>query len=132
MSVVIFVVLATSASVRAVYAFPLLVPLAILASPSVFEIRALPDSIFSYGSKILFWAIASVTWIVWLIMMFTHSPPNWAWLRRVLPPDFLPLFDPWTFILAAALTCAALLASVRFASAPGKGLTSWFTGLTLV
>ncbi|GAA4011691.1 ArnT family glycosyltransferase [Actimicrobium antarcticum] len=128
---VISLVLATSESVRAIYALPLLVPLAILATPSVYLINRLPDLLWARGSQILFASLAGLIWLGWLIMMSTQAVPQWPRLLRVLPADFAPEFDAPTFGLAITLTIAAGFALRIFAKLPARGLTSWLTGLTL-
>ena len=125
-------VLVTSESVRAIYALPLLVPLSIMAAPSVFLINPRLDRIWARGSIALFGVLAVLLWTIWGIMMASDAPPIWRWLLRVLPADFEPEFDPWTVAMAVTVTVAALIALLRFAKLPGRGLTAWLTGLTLV
>ena len=124
-------VLATSESVRAIYALPLLVPLSIIAAPSAFSINARIERIWVRCSIVLFGAIASVLWLVWAIMMVSDAPPLWRWLLRVMPGDFQPEFSLVTFLVAAVVTIAAVVGAIRFKSMPGRGLTTWLGGLTL-
>ena len=63
--------------------------------------------------------------------MATDAPPIWRWLLRVLPDDFEPDFEPWTFAAALTVTAGALFALRLFGRMPGRGLTAWLTGLTL-
>ena len=124
--------LITSQSVRAIYALPLLVPLAILAAPSVFSINARLDWFWAANSVMVFGALAGLLWLVWGIMMISDAPPPWHWLLRVLPADFEPEFDAPIAFAAVVVTIGALLALRHFARLPGRGLTTWFIGLTLV
>jgi 4-amino-4-deoxy-L-arabinose transferase-like glycosyltransferase len=130
-TLVMLLVLSVSESVRAVYALPLLVPLAVLAAPSVSFLPRLVDQLWSKGSKLLFALLAGLIWLGWAIMMATDAVPAWPRLLRVLPADFVPEFDLPTFSLALTLTIAAWYALRLFARYPAKGLTTWLTGLTL-
>lgn len=124
-------VLITSESVRAIYALPLLVPLAIMAASSVFSISRRFDQFWARSSMVLFGLLAVLIWTVWGVMMATDAPPIWRWLLRVLPGDFEPDFEPWTFAAALTVTAGALFALRLFGRMPGRGLTAWLTGLTL-
>ncbi len=124
-------VLITSESVRAIYALPLLIPLAIMAAASVFAISRRVDLVWARASMVLFGLLAVLIWTVWGVMMVTDAPPIWRWLLRVLPGDFEPDFEPWTFAAALLVTAGALIATRLFAKMPGRGLTTWLTGLTL-
>ena len=130
-SLVMLLMLSVSESVRAVYALPLLVPLAILAAPSVSLIPRLADRAWAGLSHLLFGLLSGVIWLGWAIMMTTDATPAWPWLLRLLPADFVPAFDLPTFSLALTLTLAAWYALRLFSRQPAIGLTSWLTGLTL-
>lgn len=125
-------VLITSQSVRAIYALPLLVPLAILAAPSPNLLNRHVDRLWSVGSMLLFGALAGLVWWVWGILMRTDAPPPWRWLLRVLPADFEPEFDAGTCLVAIGASLGAALLLRQFARLPGRGLTTWMVGLTLV
>ena len=130
-TLVILLVLSFSESVRAVYALPLLVPLAILAAPSVSHIPQLADWAWTKISQWLFGLLAAVIWLGWAIMMATDAAPAWPRLLRVLPSDFVPTFDLPIFLMALTLTCVAWCACRWFRRYPAYGLTTWFTGMTL-
>lgn len=132
MSLVILLAISSSASARAVYAFPLLVPLAILAVPAVFTVGKTIDQLWFYVNGIIFVPLAAGVWIVWIIMMQTSATPRWAWLHELLPADFVPRFDSLQFVIAAVLTVFASLAVVKSTRVPGRGLLSWMIGMTLV
>ena len=63
--------------------------------------------------------------------MATGAAPEWPWLLRMLPADYLPGFDAKAFAVALAATvCAALLASLRHRF-PASGLFTWTAGFAL-
>jgi 4-amino-4-deoxy-L-arabinose transferase-like glycosyltransferase len=129
-----FGVLWSSASARAVYALPLLVPLALLATPAIDALQGISSRLAGWGSALLFGALAAMIWLVWIVMMESGRPPNWAWLLRLLPADFTPAFEPAAFVLAAAVTVGAIVANWgnRWTPVRGRALFGWTSGLTLV
>lgn len=134
MAAVLLAVLWTSASARAVYALPLLVPLAILAVPSAVALRGWTAGLCTWASIVLHGALSAMLWLGWLLMMATGATPRWSWLMPLLPADFKPAFEPGPFLLAAlatVLTAAALRASSWLPRA-GRALITWVLGLTLV
>ena len=131
MSVVILLAISLSASARAVYAFPLLVPLAVLAAPSVFTLGAIGDRLWFWASVVIFWPLATGAWVAWLIMMQTGTTPDWLWLRQLLPAEFVPQFDTATFGIAVAATLMAAAGTARAIRMQGAGLLGWMIGMTL-
>lgn len=134
MSGVTMLVLSTSASARAVYAMPLLVPLAILATPSVQMLRTAAARLWVMSSVLLFGALAGTVWVGWLLMMTTGAPPQWPWLTRLLPADYIPNPQPFALLVAAAATAAAMLIVFhpRMAHSQGRPLLVWTAGVALV
>lgn len=134
LTTVTLVVLLSSACVRAVYALPILAPLAILAVPSARSLPLLVNRLWAGGSLILFVVPAAIIWSGWLIMMRTSAVPHWSWITRHLPADFVPQFDLLDFSVAAAVTAGACYGLRRYnaTQSPACGLFSWTIGLTLV
>lgn len=128
---VLMAVLATSSSARCVYAWPLLVPLALLAAPGARQLPKRIDQAFSAFGLALFGALASAILLGWLMMMATGAPPNWPRLLRLLPAEFVPYFDA-VHAMAALLLIAGAAAVLRLLwDAPARGLTVWLVGITL-
>lgn len=134
MTCITLLVLSTSASMRAVYAMPLLVPLAILATPSVRMLHVTTGRVWITGSMLVFGAFGAVIWSVWSIMMATNAPPQWRWLTRLLPADFTPDLQPAPVLVAIAVSIAAgiLACRSRWLPAHGRPLLAWTAGLALV
>ena len=134
LTAVMLVVLLFSACVRAVYALPMLAPLAILAVPSARSLPLLVNRLWAGGSLILFGVPAAIIWTGWLIMMCTSAVPQWSWITRYLPADFVPQFDLANFSFAAVLTAGACYGIRRYhaVQSPARGLFSWMIGLTVV
>ncbi|HEV7813469.1 MAG TPA: glycosyl transferase, partial [Janthinobacterium sp.] len=127
---VLMSVLAVSSSGRCVYAWPLMVPLAILAAPAAGALPAWVERAWSWASLALFGLLSLAVWTGWSIMMIKGSPPAWPALLRVLPAGFVPHFDAWRSGAALLLSVAALIALRRLWRRPGGALAIWVVGLT--
>ncbi len=128
---VLMLVLAVSSSGRSVYAWPLLVPIAIVAAPGAAHLPRRCDAIWAWLSLLLFGALCATTWGVWASMMRSGMPPDWPQLLRWLPATFVPRFDGFA-VLAATLATAAAWLGLRMAwQQPARGLTVWVVGITL-
>jgi 4-amino-4-deoxy-L-arabinose transferase-like glycosyltransferase len=112
----IMAVLGTSASVRELYALPILVPLAILASPMVDRVPRMITVAMTRVMAAVALAVAAFAWSVWAYALLNGRPPEVAFLARVLPMDFAFRFD--------ALAAAAALAIV------GIWIAAWRTAGT--
>ncbi len=124
-------ILLVSASARTSYGLPMLVALAMLAVPSV---NALPNRWNRYGdmaARLLFTAIATLLWTVWIIMMATGHAPGWHFLTRVLPANYHMAFNPLTFALALAATLAYFALWRWLPRLAARAVVSMATGITL-
>jgi 4-amino-4-deoxy-L-arabinose transferase-like glycosyltransferase len=128
---VLMLVLAMSSAARAVYALPVLVPLAILAAPDAVLLGPKTQKVWVWSASILFGFLSLFIWIGWGVMMYKHAPPDWRWLLRLLPSDFVPRFDIATLVIAVVATLSTLLVFGKSSNMQGKGLISWVIGLTL-
>lgn len=128
---VLMLVLATSSSARCVYAWPLLVPLALLAAPGAQQLPKRIDLAFSVLGIALFGMLMSAVLLGWLMMMVTGAPPDWPRLLRLLPAEFIPYFDATHALAALLLIAGALVVLKLLWSAPARGLTVWLVGVTL-
>lgn len=128
--VVLMTVLAVSSSGRCVYAWPLMIPIAILAAPGARNLPRKLDRLFASSSLVLFGMLSLSIWIAWIAMMLNGAPPDWPRLLRVLPVAFIPSFHATSMSIAAILTIGAVALLRKLWARPGRGLTSWVIGLT--
>lgn len=126
---VLMLTLVASASARVIYALPLMVPLALLAAPAGAGLPARLDRLWAGSAVLLFGLLSLLVWAGWGVMMFTGATPDWPWLLRVLPADYLPGFDGAPFFVAVAVTVFALVLAGRHVQVPASGLFAWTTGL---
>ena len=124
-------ILALSSSGRAVYGWPLLIPIALLAAPGAITLPRRIDRGWASASMVLFSLLSVLIWLGWAIMIGTGSPPKWSRLLRVLPADFVPQFSAFSTVMAACITVGGLIALRVLRHRPGQGLVVWVVGLTV-
>lgn len=127
---VLMAVLAVSSSGRGVYAWPLLIPIAVLAAPAASALPVRVDRLVRWGSIGIFGALSAAIWVGWAIMMLRGGPPEWPRLLRVLPSDFVPHFEADRTVLAVLITIGAIIVMRVLWHKPCKGLTAWVVGMT--
>ena len=126
---VLMLTLVVSASARVIYALPLLVPLALLAAPAAAALPERFDRLWAGSAMVLFGLLSLLVWTAWGIMMATGATPDWPWLLRVLPAEYLPRFDLGAFTIALAATAGTLMLAVGRTRYPASGLFTWTVGL---
>lgn len=127
----LMVVLAISSSGRAVYAWPLMVPIAIIAAPGATMLPSQAGRILVWISFALFGLLSFAIWAVWATMMLKGMPPNLPQLLRLLPIEFVPYFDGFRAVGAILITSVAFVAIRVLWNRPARGLSVWVVGMTL-
>ena len=128
--VVYMFTLTFAASAREAYALPLLVALALLATPAARTLPRRIDLCWTVISLCSFGAIAVTVWGVWLLAAFGHAP-DWPWLNQKIQVDSARAVIGGAFWLGATITLFAILIVGFFSSRTSIGITAWMTGLTL-
>lgn len=128
---VYLLVMLVSASARTAYGLPMLVSLALLATPAIPLLPAQVDRYTDYFGRILFSVLALVSWFVWAKMIFGGAPPAWPILARSLPMDYVMPWHPWTITGAILATFAYLLAWRWLPYLAGRAIVSLAMGMTL-
>ncbi|MBC3931073.1 ArnT family glycosyltransferase [Undibacterium curvum] len=124
-------VLWKSASARDNYALPLILPFALLAAPAAASLSQRWDSLLSWSARIVFTSVAIGLWWIWGVMLAEGKPPAWAWLIRMLPEDFSPVFSWSSALTAVILTSACLYMVIATRGSRGRGLTNWMAGVSV-
>lgn len=132
LSCVMTAILCISASARANYVLPLLVPICLIAAPAALNLGRLPDACLHWTAKLICVPFAVFVWVVWVAMMLRGSPPDLPGLNRVLPLDFVATFKPFAFVVASVLTFLATVAIWLLRESRPRGLSSWVIGLALM
>ena len=126
----IMAILSLSASARALYALPVLVPLAVLAAGACDEIPARAAAVLDWGSRIFWGGCTLLVWAAWAALI-VGRPLQVPLLAKYLPSafearvQFLPL-------AVAALLALVWFAAVRaLARSNLRAVASWAFGITL-
>ncbi|HEY4997760.1 MAG TPA: glycosyltransferase family 39 protein, partial [Usitatibacter sp.] len=100
-SACIAIVLATSASARAIYALSMIPSLALVAAGCVRGAGARPGRWPFVGDVLFAGVMAMVVWYVWASLAFTARAPDWPWLTQHFPAEFALGIEPFRLALAA-------------------------------
>ena len=131
LSVTLMAVLWQSASARDNYALPLLLPIALLAAPAAAQLPYFVDRCWHWSARAVWGISAAIIWGTWIWMIVRGAPPHLPVFANYLPDEFVPRFEADVFIAALALTVAPLFLAKHLLRFGGRGLPSWFTGLTI-
>ncbi|MCX7628412.1 MAG: glycosyltransferase family 39 protein [Methylophilaceae bacterium] len=128
---VMFVALSIGADNRDIHALPLLLPLAMLATPAVDTLRRGAASALDWFGIMLFGTLGFLVWLGWFAMV-SGVPTRLAMRMHKLSPTYVPHFDWLAFLLACAIT--AIWAAVVFKAnkrSNRAAVTDWAVGMTL-
>jgi len=126
----ILVVLGTAASVRELYALPILVPLCVLASAGVDKFPARLGFAASVATALLAVCVAAVAWGIWVFGVIHGHAPEVPVISRHLPTDFDFRFHP-LFVCCALAICALWVATWIQRPGPQPWLSLWAANLAL-
>ena len=124
-------VMQISASARTAYGLPMLVSLAILATPAVFTLPERLNRYLDYAARLLFSAAVIVSWYVWASMIGTAKPPSWPILARNLPMDFVMPLQPVPVTLALLASLAYFAAWRSLPQLKSRAVVSLALGVTV-
>ena len=124
-------VLAVAGSARVIYALPLLPALALAATGAQQHVPVRVWKILGALGVVIAIVIASLSWFLWGELIATGQVPDWQWIQRNLPRNFiLPI--SLSGVAVAALLSAGWLAIIwnrrRIAEGP---LLVWTASLAL-
>jgi len=124
-------VLSASASVRDLYALPMLLPLALLAADGAGMLSKRTTTVLSRSSMFLFALPACLLWTGWAAMVTGH-PVFLADLLYYSRPDYLPEISILLLVPAVVYSLAWL--TWMFFSKPSvfQPIISWAVGMTLL
>ncbi|MFO1370952.1 MAG: glycosyltransferase family 39 protein [Candidatus Competibacteraceae bacterium] len=129
--VLLLLLLGVSASARANYVLPLLVPVAVIAAGGVERAPRGLDWMLAGMGWLLGGALFLLGWGVWASLLATQAAPARLALDRWLPEPFALPFQPLAFAAALALSGFCLALMVGGWRKPGRGLVIWSAALTL-
>ena len=130
LAVATMTILSSAATVRSLYALPVLIPLAIIAGRDPLpDWRLLRRSSIAFGGA--FALLAAAVWTIWASGVVSGHPPRWDWLLRWLPSSFEIRFEPNLAIVALATTILFAACWMRRAD-PARHAYRWVAGMAMV
>jgi 4-amino-4-deoxy-L-arabinose transferase-like glycosyltransferase len=126
----LFIVLGIGAGSRDIHALPLLLPIALLATPAVDTLRRGAASALDWFGVMLFGTFGFLIWLGWFAMM-TGMPEKLSQRMHKLSSAYVPEFGWIAFLLALALT--VMWAGVVFKAnkrTNRAAVTDWAVGMT--
>lgn len=128
---VILAVLSWSADARELYALPLLVPLALMATPATETLRRGASNLFYWFSVMGFTFFVIVAWFYWTALEL-GIPARLHEHLHSMQPGYAPGFKWLPFTLAAAYTLAWMIVLVRLERSRERPVIVWAAGITTV
>ena len=123
--------LTASGTTRELFALPMLIPLALIATSSLDSIRRNTASAFNWFGIITFGLMASLFWAGWVAMMTGH-PEFIAARIRHYHPDFRAHFAFLPFLCALSATLLWLWLITHFEHRARRAVIDWTGGIVMV
>lgn len=123
--------LSLAAEKRELHALPLLVPLALLATPAVGQLRRGATNAWYWFSVMGFTFFIAVAWFYWTALELGVPARLHAHLHR-LQPGYAPSFKWLPFMVGAAYTTAWFTVLARLKRSPERPAIVWAAGVTVV
>ncbi len=129
--IVIFFVLSASANARELYALPMMLPLALLATPATDSLRRGTANLIYWFSVMGGGFFLFVAWFYWTALEFTMLPKLHAHLHA-MQPGYGPGFKWLPFTLAALYTAGWIVLLLRLKKSRERPVIAWAASMTLV
>ncbi len=127
---IVFTMLGFGAANRDISLLPLLIPLALLATPAIDTLKRGAAAVFGWFGVMLFGALAVFIWLGWVAMM-TGFPAKLAERSQKLSVSYAPEFLWWLFLPALLLTVIWALVVFKSKRTNRAAVTDWAMGMTL-
>ncbi|MBY0578268.1 MAG: hypothetical protein K2P57_04390 [Burkholderiales bacterium] len=128
---VMFLVLSVSITTRELYAMPMLIPLSLLATSSIDNLKRSATSAFNWFGTLTFGMMAGLAWLFWIALM-TGYPAAIAAKIHHYHPDFVPHFSFFSFALALAATCLWIVLVFRTEHNGKRSVINWASGIVMI
>lgn len=129
LALVTLVVLMLASDARDIYALPLLVPLAVLASLAPGRLSPAIERIFYWAAGVLFAVLAVLLWSAWSALHFGIPTSLAAWMDHRLP-GYVAQINVLTLAVGVALV-VLWIALMRYRG-PESALLAWAAGAAMI
>ena len=128
---VMLVCLSLLPNIKEVYALPMLLPLALLATAALTSLRRGAANALDWFGIMTFGLLAILLWWGWAgLLLDNHAKITW-WLKNY-QPGFTPTFRAGAFWLAASLTLAWMALVWRVGRSIRRAVINWAAGITVI
>lgn len=133
MATVILAILFLSSATRTLYLLPLMIPVALLATPALVGFTQQPHPIWNRVLTTLFVGLLVLIWIAWLLAMLDLLPAT-LWQRvgiKMLPEGGMPW--QWIAFGSALLASVSWMVGIGHAKFSARGImTGWSGSVTVI
>ncbi len=128
---VLFVILSLVPSIKEVYALPMLLPIALLATASLSMLKRGAANALDWFGLMTFALIVLLLWWGWAGLLLDNHAKITLWLKDY-QPGFEPVFQVTPFIIAILSTLVWLLVVWRVGRSMRRAVFNWASGITLI
>ncbi len=128
---VLFVILSLVPNIKEVFALPMLLPIALLATASLSMLKRGAANALDWFGLMTFSLLAILMWWGWAGLLLDNHAKITLWLKDY-QPGFTPAFQPMPFAIAAASTLLWLLLVWRVGRSMRRAVVNWASGITLI
>jgi 4-amino-4-deoxy-L-arabinose transferase-like glycosyltransferase len=130
--VVMLLILTLAREARELYALPLLLPLAFLATAGADSLRLPTARLLDRSGVAAIFALAFLLWAGWLCMI-VNWPLAWSqWIRHLFGVTTALPFKPGELILASIATVACVLTMMAARNDGRRPIIDWMAGVALL
>jgi 4-amino-4-deoxy-L-arabinose transferase-like glycosyltransferase len=130
--VVLLAVLSISADARELYALPLLLPLALLATPASETLRRGAANLIYWFSVMGYTFFILVAWFYWGALELGIPPKLHAHLHNNLQPGYTPGFRWLHFTIGVLYTAGWVVLLRKLGKSRERPIVAWTAGMTVV
>ncbi len=128
---VMFIVLSLTPNIREVFALPMLLPVALLATASLSMLKRGAANALDWFGLMTFALIAILMWWGWAGLLLDNHAKITLWLKDY-QPGFEPVFQMRPFVIAVAATILWLILVWRVGRSMRRAVVNWASGITLI
>jgi 4-amino-4-deoxy-L-arabinose transferase-like glycosyltransferase len=128
---VMFITLSLVPNIKEVFALPMLLPIALLATASLSALKRGAANALDWFGLMTFALVAIAMWWGWAGLLLDNHAKITLWLKDY-QPGFEPAFDEPAFVAAIVATVLWLILVWRVGRSMRRAVTNWAAGITLV
>ncbi len=128
---VMFIVLSLVPNIREVFALPMLLPIALLATASLSMLKRGAANALDWFGLMTFALAALLMWWGWAGLLLNNHAKITLWLKDY-QPGFQPAFHTASFVIALTATLLWLVLVWRVGRSMRRAIVNWTSGITLI